>query len=296
MCARARLLGKRQGAAWSCLHIAALVDTACGLMTKDDDQLEASALQLFPSFDSYFDNVDSTLELYLTGLFEAAPLLVRTAEKISAARAMEARKLVAHVQAMEIWSQTGINEHANDYVDEMMVDPLDSLWKFLSTAGKLPRTILDSTWTNLITISYEAMLEAFARIPQSSTEGRSLMSMDVAAFATAFSFREMKERKADRSTDDEHHFVPSTPVNMTVLLEERQRLDTYIKIYYLPEEDVLAWLEENYSTYRFNHCCSLANAVSSHENGRRRGSNSSSKSINFVRNLFHPAEANGTDE
>lgn len=70
------------------------------------------------------------------------------------------------------------------------------------------------------------LLEGFSKVPFCSTEGRSLMSMDVAAFSSEMGSRSLRER----FSSDPKIMVPqnSTPY------QNAAYVDTYIKMYYFP--------------------------------------------------------------
>lgn len=86
-----------------------------------------------------------------------------------------------------------------------------SLLKHLSTSQLKHQPLLVSeTWNQLVESGFLALLEGFAKVYDCSTEGRALMSMDLASFSTA---------------------LPSSKPTRGM-----QYVDMYIKVFYFPEE------------------------------------------------------------
>jgi len=93
----------------------------------------------------------------------------------------------------------------------------------------MPRAVLEVTWKHICEAGFLSLLEGFSRVPYCSTEGRSLMSMDLAAFSDGIDAASIIHRlEADE-------LVGGTP---PLVSPERgmRYVDMYIKVFYYPEE------------------------------------------------------------
>jgi len=132
------------------------------------------------------------------------------------------------------------------------------------------------TWKDMIDGAYLTLLEGFSRIPCCSTEGRALMSIDLASFAAGTDPAAVMERL------DYNNDCDKPP---TVDRERYIFVDTYIKLYYYPKKDVMAWIIENHERYHLNHCLTLAaNAY------RGDGSATVEQIVEMVKGIFHEDE------
>lgn len=92
-----------------------------------------------------------------------------------------------------------------------MVDKCTTLLKYLSSSSlKTQPSIIAETWDYIAESGFLALLDGFAKIYDCSTEGRALMSIDLATFATT---------------------IPSASPTRGM-----QYVDMYIKVFYFPEE------------------------------------------------------------
>jgi len=98
----------------------------------------------------------------------------------------------------------------------------------MKESGNLPKAFIQHLWQEMAEASYLAMMEGFSRITYCSTEGRSLMSMDLAGLASGMSPSNVSERLEDHASVDK---PPSV-----VLARGRTYVDTFIKIFYFPPE------------------------------------------------------------
>lgn len=126
------------------------------------------------------------------------------------------------------WEESRINEHSNDYVDEIC-DRYASIWHSLSSSTyALPRGILEVTWEHICEGGFLSLLEGFSRVPYCSTEGRSLMSMDLASFSDGIDAASIIHRlQADTLTSSPPLVSPKRAMSY---------IDMYIKVFYYPEE------------------------------------------------------------
>jgi hypothetical protein len=127
------------------------------------------------------------------------------------------------------WEESELHENPNEYV-EYVCDFMSLLWYNLTTTPTLlPRDILKATWEDLVGGGYMVLLDAFSKVPFCSTEGRSLMSMDLASYASGTKFGSMSSR---------FDGYPQTSIVFNDFCSYRSMayVDTYIKLYYFPAE------------------------------------------------------------
>jgi hypothetical protein len=97
----------------------------------------------------------------------------------------------------------------------------------------LPRGILKGIWETLVGCGYMVLLDGFARVPFCSTEGRSLMSMDLRSYTNG-----IRSQSVGRRLEKYQNDLTSAPW----LLDESQihpfrtspYVDTYVRIFYFP--------------------------------------------------------------
>ena len=75
-----------------------------------------------------------------------------------------------------------MNEYANDYVGSLC-GRCACIWASLSVSPrKLPASLRRIAWEAVVNSAYSSLLEGFSRVAHCSTEGRALMSIDLADF------------------------------------------------------------------------------------------------------------------
>jgi len=260
----ARVLEKRQAA--SCNH----VFVALGLFLVVRGLPSSSRYNMIRDYtDQYFKNV---------------PLMITLSNRISCMRSIRGREILGEVSVFVAqilcnpfrcsnqfshprfflgvsqiiavssgWEESKLHENANDYVEDFC-DFLALLWGALSTAERrFPSGILKTLWENLLGGGYMVLLDGFSKVPYCSTEGRSLMSMDVASYRSLTSPRAIAERLEE---DDSSPRICPIPMDIQPY-RNMAYVDTYIKMFYFPSKDALEWIKTNYEQYHRRHMISL---------------------------------------
>ena len=286
----ARTLEKRLAASWSCLFLAAVLRVAS---VKAKKNLKTSVSSL------------DSLESYVDSFMKAAPVLVSLSNRISCIRSIDGKGVLQEVRGCSThdrcifhscphavsvssfllwqiikvgsgWEEAKLHEHPNNYVD-VLCDLIALVWASLSKAGKLPNGALKLIWGEMLAGGYMTLLDGFSRVPFCSTEGRALMSMDLASYSSGTSPRSVDKRLED------HDAAVSLPPTVTIL-RGMSYVDTYIKVFYFPPkvsfgacivvhyfslvskkplfsnnlpQDAIGWIEENHEAYLRNHLISL---------------------------------------
>lgn len=170
-------------------------------------------------------------------------------------------------------------------------------------------------WNHILQASYMTLLHGFSLILTCSTEGRALMSMDLAAYSAGISSESVMERllrrremKALRENEECHACVSQILVAspgdfvMDVQREGMQHVDAYIKAFYFGEEDLMSWIDENCGSYKLGQ--SLALIMSSSFNSELLSSSCSKiqqqrvqlmvEQVKSLYQQFEGAEMNGS--
>lgn len=171
-----------------------------------------------------------------------------------------------------------MNEHPNEYIDALCGRFAD-IWAGLSLSKKkLPRGLLETAWEDMVSGGYMTLLEGFSRVPYCSTEGRALMSMDLASFAAGIDPSSIMDRMGGEC-------ACKAPPKVNPFRGMRY-LDTYIKVFYYPKEDVIEWIRHNYENYQLNHCLSLAANAFRTESGEENNGIPVEVALEAVKNIY----------
>lgn len=248
VCGISRSLEKREAAAWSCFAVAGLVDVVSAF-AKCSLKSVFSAEELLRDADS--------LVSYAGNVLAITPTLVAMASQQSCVRAIDGLAIVKRIVAVDSgWEECKLNEHANDYVEEL-VEKCAFLWGFMSLSAKLPSDLRSATWERIVTGAYMSLLEGFARVSVCSTEGRALMTLDLASFSAGINPSSVVDRLEQRSLH------APTPPSIPAATALSMQLANFIKAFYLPQDDRLKWIEGNFTDYQLHHVLSLMTAAPS---------------------------------
>ena len=240
----ARTLEKRLSAAWAIIFAGVTLEQLNNFFSLAKQHVGEP---LSPKA----NNSAGALANYVTEVLMIAPSLFRACHRISVCRALRPRVTVQSIISLgPLWLEESLHEQPNDYVDET-VDWVVNIWSALAKSGAFPESAQKRIWETIVDQSFMILVDAFSKVPFCCTEGRALMSMDVAAFASKVSPRGMRERLMDA-------FGLTTSVQ-----PKRFYVDGYIKAFYYPPSDLAAWIDENYQQYYFNHVVSLISSSSS---------------------------------
>jgi Protein of unknown function C-terminus (DUF2451) len=244
-------LEKRTAAAWSCLYVAAVLDFVKDFATLKFTKGYLSQLLVSDSdtadTNTLLDGID-LLTAYAETVKVVVPKLINFSTKMSCARAIGTRRILEEISRID-WNMNRLNESSHYYVD-LICGRYCFIWGHLIVSEKLPRGVLNHIWLNLVAVGYLTFLEGFARVPLCSTEGRSAMSLDIAAFAAGVSPTAIMD---NINLDS----VLKPPPTATIV-RGRQYVESYIKVSYFPLDDMMDWISQNFTNYQINHCLSLA--------------------------------------
>lgn len=213
-----------------------------------------------------------------------------------------------------------MNELSNEYVDELC-DRYALIWHSLSSPpSAMPRGILEVTWELICEGGFLSLLEGFSRVPYCSTEGRSLMSMDLAAFADGIDAASIIHRL------DLDKLVSAPP--LVAPGRGMRYVDMYIKVFYYPQEvsdyvfilaefrywrygrahlnlrllfpcpykDVMKWIVSNYPRYQLNHMLALLMCGASDRDSVSTDVKKLASSVYALYNTESPCSGEGSGE
>ena len=271
-CGTARILEKREAAIWSCFVVSAFADSALHIARR--------SLENSPLGSGFIDDLEP-LRSYTDMMLEVTQPLVALASQFSCIRAIGGFAVVNEVLKVGPgWEECKLHEHPNDYVDEL-ADHCALLWGFLVVSAKLPFVVRKATWERLVSAAYLAMLEGFARVPYCSTEGRALMTLDLASLSAGLIPASIVERLDRRS------MMASPPPAVRPDRSEAY-VDKYIKLFYYPPNDILSWIESNYQDYQLNHCMALA--VAATKSNASDGNATNAEVVDRIKRLYERGE------
>ncbi|KAL7553539.1 hypothetical protein ACHAWF_016820 [Thalassiosira exigua] len=256
----AKRLEKEAAASCSSLFAAILVDVASNIFTKrqngpsQEQPLWADLKDLTTSIENgdevtHRAKTEASLEDYASSAVSVMPKLSAQMTQFATVKSISGKDLIFQVICCGRWESNIMQEQSNAYVDGFG-ERVAIVWGYLSSSGRLPRPTLHYTWDQLVKSTFMLLLEGFSKVNKCSTEGRSLMSMDLATLSHAL----IPESVMDE-LEDEYPKVSSPP---HCCRDEMMRyVDTFIKVFYFPNEDILNWIEENSGDYHLDHCISL---------------------------------------
>lgn len=143
-----------------------------------------------------------------------------------------------------------MQEHPNEYVDDLC-ELSAQLWGHMSSSMKLPTVSLQYTWNQLVRSAFSLLLEGFSKVANCSTEGRSLMSMDLATLSHG-----LVPETILAEVEEEYPAI-GPPPQLSSREEMMRYVDTYIKVFYYPNDDVINWVKSNAGDYHRDHSLSL---------------------------------------
>eukprot|EP00735_Rhodelphis_limneticus_P011395 TRINITY_DN4484_c0_g1::TRINITY_DN4484_c0_g1_i1::g.7335::m.7335 TRINITY_DN4484_c0_g1::TRINITY_DN4484_c0_g1_i1::g.7335 ORF type:complete len:345 (-),score=89.19,sp/Q96JG6/VPS50_HUMAN/37.59/4e-48,DUF2451/PF10474.4/2e-64,DUF1664/PF07889.7/2.9e+02,DUF1664/PF07889.7/0.92 TRINITY_DN4484_c0_g1_i1:107-1102(-) len=136
------------------------------------------------------------------------------------------------------WDLKEISTDTNNYVTRILDEfkMLHDLLEALSQKGCMPDDVKDMLWSIIIANTMEFVVEGLSRVKKCNNEGRAMMAMD-------FRYLQIGLEKYTR--------VRPIP--------KKEYVENYIRGYYLPEKDFLAWVQKNRTEYTLQQMENLAN-------------------------------------
>lgn len=255
----AKRLEKETSAACSCFFAAVLVDVASQIFNNGQDHgtqkpLWAELKDMEASIEKDEDisdlEMDESFDAYAKAAVSIVPNLITQTTRLAAVKAICGKEVIFQIVCCgRIWEGDSMQEQSNEYVDDLC-ERCAFLWGHLSSSMRLPPPALQYTWDQLVRSAFMLLLEGFSKVGKCSTEGRSLMSMDLATLSHGLIPRSVQEE-----VEDEYPMISPPP---PACREEMMRyVDTFIKVFYFPNEDIINWIKENAGDYHLDHSLSL---------------------------------------
>ncbi|GCB74479.1 hypothetical protein scyTo_0003569 [Scyliorhinus torazame] len=167
---------------------------------------------------------------------------------IVAAKAIDYEQML-HLMANVKWDIKEIMSQHNMYIDALLKE-FEQFNKKLSEVSKqvrIPLQVSNVLWEHCIRLANRTIVEGYANVKKCSNEGRALMQLDFQQFLM----------KLEKLTD-----IRPIP--------DKEFVETYIKAYYLTENDMERWIKEHreYSTKQLTNLVTVC--LGSHVNKKAR--------------------------
>ncbi|XP_078093762.1 syndetin [Mustelus asterias] len=167
---------------------------------------------------------------------------------IVAAKAIDYEQML-HLMANVKWDIKEIMSQHNVYIDSLLKE-FEQFNKKLSEVSKrvrIPLQVSNVLWEHCIRLANRTIVEGYANVKKCSNEGRALMQLDFQQFLM----------KLEKLTD-----IRPIP--------DKEFVETYIKAYYLTENDMERWIKEHreYSTKQLTNLVNVC--LGSHINKKAR--------------------------
>ncbi|XP_043545882.1 syndetin isoform X2 [Chiloscyllium plagiosum] len=167
---------------------------------------------------------------------------------IVAAKAIDYEQML-HLMANVKWDIKEIMSQHNVYIDTLLKE-FEQFNKKLSEVSKrvrIPLQVSNVLWEHCIRLANRTIVEGYANAKKCSNEGRALMQLDFQQFLM----------KLEKLTD-----IRPIP--------DKEFVETYIKAYYLTENDMERWIKEHreYSTKQLTNLVNVC--LGSHINKKAR--------------------------
>ncbi|XP_048413603.2 syndetin [Stegostoma tigrinum] len=167
---------------------------------------------------------------------------------IVAAKAIDYEQML-HLMANVKWDIKEIMSQHNVYIDTLLKE-FEQFNKKLSDVSKrvrIPLQVSNVLWEHCIRLANRTIVEGYANAKKCSNEGRALMQLDFQQFLM----------KLEKLTD-----IRPIP--------DKEFVETYIKAYYLTENDMERWIKEHreYSTKQLTNLVNVC--LGSHINKKAR--------------------------
>ncbi|XP_069769749.1 syndetin isoform X2 [Narcine bancroftii] len=167
---------------------------------------------------------------------------------IVAAKAIDYEQML-HLMASVKWDIKEIMSQHNVYIDTLLKQ-FEHFHKKLSEVSKrvrIPFQVSNVLWEHCIRLANRSIVEGYANVKKCSNEGRALMQLDFQQFLM----------KLEKLTD-----IRPIP--------DKEFVETYIKAYYLTENDMERWIKEH-REYSAKQLTNLVNVcLGSHINKKAR--------------------------
>lgn len=246
-------LEKEVAACCSCLFVSMLADVARSTLSGGSSRKEPlwddlkdlkSALSMEDR-----DGSEQSLMEYVCGLTSATPHLLTLSVRLAAAQVSFSKQVVFEVLCVRSFELHAMQGESNGYVFDLC-ERSAIIWGYLSSSMCLPPPILVFTWDQIVRVAFLILIETFSKVSKCTTEGRSLMSMDLATLSHGL----MPDTIMEEISDDYGHINP--PPN-SCRSEMMVHVDMFVKVFYYPDSDKLSWIEENLGNYHLQHFISL---------------------------------------
>jgi len=268
----ARRLEKETAAAYSCFFVAILIDVASTMFNVERDHpsdeqplwadLKDMATSIEKSKETSCTGNEESLVMYAEAAISIVPNLVTQATRLATVNSISGKDVIFQIICCgRVWEGHNMQEQSNSYVDDLC-ERSAFLWGYMSSSTRLSPPALQYTWDQLVRSAFLLLLEGFSKVPNCSTEGRSLMSMDLATL-----FHGLIPETVQAEVVDDYPSISPPP---NACREEMMRyVDAFVKVFYFPNQDIIDWITVNWGEYHLDHSLSLITSKSAGSKDKR---------------------------
>ncbi len=193
-------------------------------------------------------SLSDTLQSYAKTTSAMVSTFTDATTQMAAVQAVGGDKVVRDIiRVGRGWEEAKIVDGSSAYIDDLC-NRCSLLWAHLSFLENY--SLATCAWESIVSSAFLSLLEGFSMVFVCSTEGRALMSMDLASFASGISPRAVKKNL-------EGVEFQCAPPLITSISRGMQYVDAIVKAFYFGERDLMKWIEENRAHYRLEHCLGL---------------------------------------
>lgn len=130
------------------------------------------------------------------------------------------------------WDSKKMREQQHDWVDRLVAN-CRQVWEFIMMSDELADSsslLREQVWLELCQAAFDVMLEGYSRVRKCSSEGRAMMNMDLFALHEGLN-----------------------AVHLCRPPRGKHYIDAYLRAFYLSEDDLLTWVQENWQAYAYRH-------------------------------------------
>jgi hypothetical protein len=227
---------------------------SCGFLAKMLNEIKSKVTQLLPvhgqaSCMSYIERFQVVVNQVQILIYRSlCPQLLQTSKIL----------LTINDDKKCLWDSKKIRQTSHEWVFELS-ERCGEIWRYLQLQGStIPEAAKEIIWAEMCDCAFDTALEGFSRIRKCSPEGRLAMSLDIADLQTGLdSIRLPKSSGTPPSSSSPSSSSTYPDSSSPFSRRNKEYVDNYIHATYMPEEDLMMWISENYKQYSYRHIYGL---------------------------------------
>jgi len=225
---------------------------SCGFLAKMLNEIKLKITELLPvhgqpSCMSYIERFQIVVNQVQILIYRSlCPQLLQTSKIL----------LVINDDKKCIWDSKKIRQTSHEWVFELS-ERCGEIWRYLQLQGStIPEAAKEIIWAEMCDCAFDTALEGFSRIRKCSAEGRLAMSLDIADLQAGLDSIRLP-KPSSIPPDEDASSSSSSSSSSSFSRRNKDYVDNYIQTTYMPEEDLMMWISENYKQYSYRHIFGL---------------------------------------